>query len=579
MASAPPTSSPPTPSPSGGPSALSTTGGEAGSLRVVALGGLGEVGMNCLALEQGGEVVLVDCGVTFDDRGLGVDIVHPSFDPLEAYRGRIRGVFLTHGHEDHLGAVPHFLKRFDVPIWGPPYSLELLHERSQEHEILRHAQMIAVRPRETHSVGPFSIEPIRVTHSTSDATALAIRTAAGLVVHTGDFKFDETPPDGELFDVARLAALGNEGVRLLLSDSTNIDVPGPSGSEEEVRSALHRLIAASTGRVVVGLFASNVHRLRVLGDIAKATGRRIVALGRSVSTHARVAERTGYLEWPDALTIGVEQAAALPRDRVLGLATGTQAEANAALARLARGEHSFPLEPGDHVILSSRVIPGHEPGVAALESALLRRGVLVTTRSIDAGVHVSGHASRLEQRRMIELVRPRSFVPLHGTRHHLVRHAELARSLGVEDAQVLENGDVGVLDGATGPLRRDGRWASGRVHLGFGKVVSGETLKERTTLAAEGVVFAAVPVREGKLAGDVQLVGRGVLAEPAFGELLVMAALEAERSLAELGSRAGAAEVKETVRLTVRRVVARAVGYKVQVLVLLVPVAHLDEAR
>ncbi len=544
----------------------------ASSVRVVPLGGLGEVGMNCLAIEQGGEVVLVDCGVTFDDRGLGVDVIHPSFDALEAYRGRIRGIFLTHGHEDHLGAVPHFLKRFDVPVWGPHYSLELLRERSHEHEILRYAQLVPVRPREKHVVGPFTIEPIRVTHSTSDATALAIQTAAGLVIHSGDFKFDDTPPDGELFDIDRLREHGDAGVTLLMSDSTNIDVPGPSGSEEGVRAALTRLVAEATGRVVVGLFASNVHRLRLLGEIAHATGRKIVPLGRSVTMHARVAERTGYLDWPAGLVVSAEEAATLPRGRVLGVATGTQAEANAALARLSRGEHQFPLEPGDLVIFSSRVIPGHEPEVAALESALLRRGAEVMTRAIEPGVHVSGHASRIEQSRMIELCRPRSFIPLHGTRHHLTRHAALAKGLGVPDTMVLENGDVGLLDVGADSLQRDGRWSSGRVHMGFGRAVAGETLKERSTLAAEGVVFAAVPVRDGRVVGPIQLEALGVLAEPELGPLLTMAALEGERAAAEASRKPSDATTKEAVRLAVRRVVGRVVGYKLQVVVALVQV-------
>ena len=557
--------------------AASTAAELADTVRIVPLGGLGEVGMNCLAIEQGGEVILIDCGVTFDDRGLGVDVIHPLFDALEAYRGRIRGIFLTHGHEDHLGAVAHFLKRFDVPVWGPPYSLQLLHERAHEHEILKYAQLVTVRPGETHKVGPFTIEPIRVTHSTADATALAIQTAAGMVIHTGDFKFDETPPDGELFDVERLRTLGDQGVRLLMSDSTNIDVPGPSGSEEGVRSALHRLIAEAPGRVVVGLFASNVHRLRILGEIAQATGRSIVPLGRSVTTHARVAERTGYLHWPSGLTVSPEQAAHMPANRVLGIATGTQAEANAALGRLSRGEHPLSLEVGDHVVLSSRVIPGHEPEVGALESTFLRRGIKVTNRAIDPGVHVSGHASRQEQRRMIELVRPRSFIPLHGTRHHLVRHAELAASLGIADPLVLENGDVGVLDATA--LRREGRWTTGRVHLGFGKPVSGDTLKERSTLAAEGIVFAAVPVSHGNVAGHIQLASRGVLAEPELADVLVMAALEAERAAAEHSTRLNEDAMKEAVRLAVRRVVARVVGYKTQVLVTLVPVAAPAEAQ
>jgi len=542
-------------------------------IHIIPLGGLGEIGMNCLAIEQRGEVVLVDCGVTFDHRGLGVDVIHPDFAALEPYRGRIRGIFLTHGHEDHLGAVPHFLKRFDVPIWGPPYSLELLRVRAEEHEILRYAQLIPVKPREKHVIGPFTIEPIRVTHSTADSIALAIQTAAGLVIHSGDFKFDETPPDGEMFDVERLRQLGDEGVRLLMSDSTNVDVPGPSGSEEGVRGALQRLIGEAKGRVIVGMFASNVHRLRLLGEIAEATGRRIVPLGRSVSTHAKVAERTGYLAWPDALVVPAERAGELRREQVLGIATGTQAEANAALGRMSRGEHPLALDIGDHVILSSRVIPGHEPEVGALESAFLRRGVLVTTRAIDPGVHVSGHASRQEQRRMIELVRPRSFIPLHGTRHHLVRHAELATSLGIGDALVLENGDVGVLDPDV--LVREGRWPTGRVHLGFGRAVSGETLKERSTLAAEGVVFAAVPVSEGRVVGEIQLVSRGILGEPELDALLRAAAREAETAaVAEHGRALDAGTIKEAVRLAVRRVLHRSLGYKAQVLVALVPVAR-----
>jgi ribonuclease J len=345
-----------------------------------------------------------------------------------------------------------------------------------------------------------------------------------------------------------------------------------------VGEALERVVRESTGRVVIGLFASNVHRLRLLGEIAWATGRRIVPLGRSVRTHARVAIRTGYLHWAEGLILEPENAVDVPRSSILGVATGTQAEANAALARLSRGDHPLSLEPGDHVVLSSRVIPGHEPEVSALESAFLRRGVKVTSRLRDPGVHVSGHASRAEQRRMIELVRPRSFIPLHGTRHHLHRHAELAASLGVPDTLVLEDGDVGVVE-PEAPLRIDGRWASGRVHLGFGRPVAGETLKERSTLAAEGVVFAAVPVNGVTIAGPIQLVAKGVASEPELTPLLSAAAREAERAGSDLGKKPDAGMVKEAVRLAVRRVIARTVGYKVGVVVTLVPVAEPPDAR
>ena len=301
------------------------------------------------------------------------------------------------------------------------------------------------------------------------------------------------------------------------------------------------------------MFVSNVHRLRLLAEIAVATGRRIVPLGRSVSTHARVAERTGYLSWPETLTMPAERASELHPHQVLGIATGTQAEANAALARMARGEHALKLEPGDHVIFSSRVIPGHEPAVSALESALLRRDGRVTPRSIDPAVHVSGHASRREQTRMIDLVRPEGFVPLHGTLHHLTRHAELARGLGVESALVVENGEVAVLEKET--LEQNGRWQAGRVHLAWGRPVAGEVLKERSSLAAEGVIFAAVPVHEGRVVGAIDLCARGVLPEPGSRETLRDAAREAEfAAMPSPGTRLGR-HLEGAVRLAVRRVV------------------------
>src|ERR1700690_41718 len=457
--------------PSSHPLPAAPGAGPGRAVRFFALGGLGEIGMNCLAIEQRGEVLLVDCGVTFDDRRLGIDVVHADFSALEPYR--IAGLFVTHGHEDHIGAIPYFLRRFDVPVYGPRYALGLVRERAAEHEILDHVALREVAPRERVRVGSFEVEPIRVTHSIADAPALAIRTDAGLVIHTGDFKFDETPPDGEAFDVARFEELAREGVRLLLSDSTNIDARGPTGSEEGVARAIDDIVGGSEQAVVVAMFASNVHRLRILGDIARRHGRKLVALGRSVSTHARVArsvvrstgEHAGapYLEWPSDLVWPGDRARELPRSALLGVATGTQGEEAAALARLARGEHpAFELAIGDVVVMSSRGIPGNEAAVVRVMGDLLRRGVELRTWWSDRGVHVSGHAHRDEQRRMIELVRPRAFVPLHGTLHHLFRHAALARELGVAGVCVLENGDVGEL--AASGIRKSGRVNAGRVH-------------------------------------------------------------------------------------------------------------------
>jgi ribonuclease J len=532
--------------------------------------------MNCLALEQGGQVLIVDCGVTFDDRGLGVDVIHADFSALEPYR--VAGIFVTHGHEDHIGAIPYLLQRFDVPVFGPRYALGLVRERAAEHEILDHVSLHEVTPRSRVRVGPFDVEPIRVTHSIADSTALAIRTESGLVVHTGDFKFDESPPDGETFDVERFEELSREGVRLLFSDSTNIDAKGPTGSEEGVGLALDAIVAGAKQAVVVGMFASNVHRLRLLGDIARRHGRKIVPLGRSVSTHSRVARSTArstgehagepYLEWPSDLVWPADRARELPRSAVLGVATGTQGEEAAALSRLARGEHpAFDLAEGDVVVMSSRVIPGNEPEVMRVMGNLLRRGVELRSWWSDRAVHVSGHAHREEQRRMIEMVRPRSFVPVHGTLHHLLRHAALARELGVPDVCVLENGDVGEL--GEGSLRKTGRVTAGRVHVFARRALAAAVLAERVALAAHGAAHVVIPVDSaGRLAGEVSLVTRGVLDEAEDAHLLAAARNEALAALEELFQRGGGgvlrsdAELGETARQAVRRALSRALGFK-----------------
>ncbi len=532
--------------------------------------------MNCLALEQGGQVLIVDCGVTFDDRGLGVDVIHADFSALEPYR--VAGIFVTHGHEDHIGAIPYLLQRFDAPVFGPRYALGLVRERAAEHEILDHVSLHEVTPRSRVRVGPFDVEPIRVTHSIADSTALAIRTESGLVVHTGDFKFDEAPPDGETFDVERFEELSREGVRLLFSDSTNIDAKGPTGSEEGVGLALDAIVAGAKKAVVVGMFASNVHRLRLLGDIARRHGRKIVPLGRSVSTHSRVARSTvrstgehagePYLEWPSDLVWPADRARELPRSAVLGVATGTQGEEAAALSRLARGEHpAFDLAEGDVVVMSSRVIPGNEPEVMRVMGNLLRRGVELRSWWSDRAVHVSGHAHREEQRRMIEMVRPRSFVPVHGTLHHLLRHAALARELGVPDVCVLENGDVGEL--GEGPLRKTGRVTAGRVHVFARRALPAAVLAERVALAAHGAAHVVIPVdAAGRLAGEVSLVTRGVLDETEDAHLLAAARNEALAALEDLLQRGGGgvlrsdAELGEAGRQAVRRALSRVLGFK-----------------
>ncbi len=532
--------------------------------------------MNCLALEQDGQALVVDCGVTFDDRGLGIDVVHPDFSALSGLR--VAGIFVTHGHEDHIGAIPYLLRHVDAPVYGPRYALGLVRERAAEHEILDHVQLHEVTPRQRVVVGPFEVEPIRVTHSIADATALAIRSAAGVVVHTGDFKFDEAPPDGETFDVPRFQELSQEGVRLLLSDSTNIDARGPTGGERGVGEAIDAIVAQAEQAVIVGVFASNVHRLRMLGEVARRHRRKLVVLGRSVRTHSHVARSTAratgvdagepYLDWPSDLVWPADRARELPRSAILGVATGTQGEEAAALARLGRGEHpALDVGPGDVVILSSRVIPGNEPAVMRVMSDLLRRGVQLRSWLSDRAVHVSGHAHREEQRRMLEMVRPRAFVPVHGTLHHLVRHAELARELGVPEVAVLENGDVGEI-GPSEPLRKSGRVHAGRVHVFAKRTLSPQVLHERAALAANGAAHVVVPIdARGKLAGAVSVTTRGVLDEVLDAHVLAAARNEAAAAVEELADGALGAVVDEpaiaeAARLGVRRAFGRILGFK-----------------
>jgi ribonuclease J len=539
--------------------------------RLIPLGGLGEIGMNCLALEQRDEILVIDCGVTFDHRGLGVDVIHPEFAALEGRN--VVGLFVTHGHEDHIGGIPYFLRKFDVPVYGSRYALGIVRERAEKHEVLAHARLVEVAPRSATRVGSFEVEPVRVTHSIADSMALALRTDAGLMVHTGDFKFDETPPDGEAFDVARFEELSRQRVRLLLSDSTNVDAIGPTGSEQAVGDALDAIVSAAEQAVIVAVFASNVHRLHMLGEIARKHGRKIVPLGRSVTTHMRIARATHrvtgeqagepYLQWPSDRVWPAERAKELPRRAVLAVTTGTQGEPGAALARLARGEHpSLDAFPGDVVVLSSRVIPGNESAVMRVVADLVRRGITVHTHGSDRAVHVSGHAHREDQLRMIRLVQPRGFVPVHGTLHHLARHAQLARDLGIPEVCVLENGDVAEIE-ETG-IRKVDRVPTGRVHVCGGRALPARVVSERARLAACGGAHVIVYLDGGRaLARDIVLATYGVLDTQIDGDVLESARQEARLAITEVLQGAvelpGAAEpTDEVISAAAQRAVRRA---------------------
>ena len=533
------------------------------TLRLIPLGGLGEIGMNCLALEQGDEVLLVDCGVTFPSTDLGIDTYHPRFDYVLGRRDRLRGVVLTHGHEDHIGGLPYLLRHVDVPVWGPPHALELVRERLAEHGFgPDEVELIATRVGDEFPVGGFRVEPVRVSHSIVDATALAIQTKAGLVLHTGDFKLDPTPLDDEPTDEARLRALGRDGVRLLLSDSTNVDSPGSSGSEREVGAALEELVETARARVVVAVFASNVQRLMALGRAAVRSGRRICLMGRSVSAHVRAAHAVGRLKWPSDLLVPPEMAAALPRERVLVIAGGTQAERGSALSRLATGTHpQLRLDEGDRVLLSSRIIPGNDRPVFDMMAGLIRLGVELITWVTDRRIHASGHAHRSEQERMIEWTEPRSFLPVHGTLHHLVRHAEVARQRGVGDVVVAENGHALEI-GPSAPLTRGGRVPVGRVATAAGETLTEEVLRERALLGRSGIVFVALVLdAHGAIAAPPQVLAQGVVGDAMNGALRAAARAVAQAvDDAEPRQRRRDTDLIEVARLATRRAIEAKTG-------------------
>jgi ribonuclease J len=504
------------------------------ALRVVPLGGLGEVGMNCLALELDDSIIVIDCGVTFPDDEPGVDIIHPDFSYLLEQRSRIRAIVLTHGHEDHIGGLPYLLADLDVPVYGPDYALALVRERLSEFTFDRPPQLIAMRPRQPLTLGAFEVESYRVTHSIPDSVGFVFRTRLGVLVHSGDFKIDLNPPDGEHFDLAYLAELGTAGVRMLFSDSTNVDVEGSSGPESDVAVALTRQLADASQRTVVSMFGSNVYRLAAVLSAAYAANKQVLLLGRSLQTHARIAERLGLLPKPLPTFIAPEGAQAVPRDQLVVIASGSQAEPQAALARLASGSHHhLRLEPDDTVVLSSRIIPGRERAIHTLIDNLERRGVRVVQRFDDPKLHVSGHACRDEQRKLIELLRPEIFVPVHGTYHHLKRHASLARESGVPATYVIENGAVLELDDHE--VRTSERVTSGRVHLQAGTELPPVVLRDRMLMAEVGIVLVTLCVDErGALRVPPRILTRGVVWEDEERDLLDELRARIEQACQEL---------------------------------------------
>jgi ribonuclease J len=486
------------------------------AVRLIPLGGLGEIGLNMMLIEFGDEVIAVDCGLMFPDPDElpGIDYVIPDFSYALAKRGGFRAVFLTHGHEDHVGALPYLVRQARVPIYGTPLTLALVTEKLREHGLLDEADLRPMRPRDRIEAGPFRVEPIRVTHSIADGIGLAIDTPVGTVVHTGDFKLDPSPLDGEAPDYRKFAELGEQGVLLLCSDSTNVDRPGHTRSEQDVGRSLGERFATATGRIILATFASHIHRIQHVLTLAAAHDRRVALLGMSMQRNVAVAAELGYLHVPADVLAPLDELVALPPSQQVILSTGSQGEPNSALALMAAGEHkAVQIERGDLVIISARVIPGNERTVGRVINALLRAGAEVLTED-NAFVHVSGHASQDDLKLMLSLTRPRYFVPVHGEYRHLLGHARLAGTVGLPADRVflLEDG-VG-LEMTKTEARVVGRFPVGRVLVdgkGVGDITS-VVLRDRQLLAQDGLVAVTVVLdADGRIAAGPEIASRGVI--------------------------------------------------------------------
>ena len=536
-------------------------------LEVVPLGGLGEFGMNMLALTWGETTVVVDAGVMFPDPDLlGVDRIIPDLTYLEE-KGGASALVLTHGHEDHIGGVPHVAPLIRGAIYGTPLTLALVEPKLREHGLTEQA-LVAVRPRDRVTVGPFTIEFVRVTHSMPDCVALAIHTPIGVIVHTGDFKIDQTPLDGEHFDIHRFAQLGAEGVLALFADSTNIDRRGFTGSETEVTEAFEEIFTSATGRIIVAAFASSIYRMQIVVDLAAQFDRKVAFLGRGMIENSQIAQRLGYLRIPGGVQIRDSEVMSYPAQDVLCLSTGSQGEPMSALSRMAINDHRHvKIGPDDTVVLSARAIPGNEKAIGRVVNHVARRGADVIHEGIKH-VHVSGHGSEEELKLMLSLVRPRYFVPIHGEYRQLSQHARIAGKVFAgrdprPEILLAENGDIVQFDGAGARLA--GKAPVGRVLIDGTRTgeVADEVLRDRRHLAEDGLVVPVVAINRqtGALEGVPDIITRGFVMDDS-PELLA----DGARVLSEVVEQASLEErtdqglIKEKVRVELRRFLRKRSG-------------------
>ncbi|MCL2660316.1 MAG: ribonuclease J [Acidobacteriaceae bacterium] len=534
-------------------------------LKIIPLGGLGEFGMNCTVLRWQDEILVIDAGLMFpEEELLGVDIVVPDISYLVENRDKVRGIVLSHGHEDHIGGLPWILSELNVPVYGTEFTLALAEGKLEEHGLLEDADLIEIFPGQRFTVGPFAVTPIHVTHSLVDAAALAIETPVGVVLHTGDFKVDLSPPDGKPFDLHAFAELGKRGVLALLQDSTNVDRRGYTPSEKAVYPRLDEIFGVAKQKIFFSCFSSSIHRIRMAMELAAAHGRKIAVVGRSMDNATEIAQDLGYLDPEPGLIVQPGQIKEFADSKICVLISGTQGEPMSALSRAAVANHKHAhIEAGDTVVLSSRVIPGNEKSIYRMIDHLERRDAKVIYDDGSSGlIHVSGHGSQEELRLMINLIRPKFFIPVHGDYRHLKRHAELASSMGLAgETLLLEDGEVLEIDKDS--ATKTGKVTVGRICIDSGgsaaDVVEDLVIRDRRHLSEDGIVLPIIVInkRSGKVENAPEIVMRGTAI--AEGDLIAEARQVVQRTLdgSSGEEKADYGVIKEKIRTDLKRYIQK----------------------
>jgi ribonuclease J len=548
-------------------------------LEIIPLGGVGVFGMNMMAMRYGGEAIIIDAGMGFpEDDAPGVDIVIPDFNFIEQYRDEISAIVLTHGHEDHIGSVPFLLKEVNVPIYGTHLTLALVENKLQEHGLLKTTSLHAVESRDRVALGNFEVEWIHVTHSLTSCTAVAVTTPVGVVIHSGDFKIDETPVVGQATDLERLNEYGDRGVLALLADSTNAERPGRTQSERAVTPALEQIFQEAQGRIVLSCFTSSVHRIQIVLDLAREYGRRVALLGRSMLRNVEVADSLRQLDIPDGLFVSPAEARQMDDDQLLLLAAGCQGDPMSAMTRLATDQHkNLSVGEGDTVVLSARQIPGNEPAISRLISHCYKRGAQVVDSSV-ARVHVSGHGSQEDLKILIEATRPKFLVPIHGEHRQLYRHRDFAATLGVvepENIIVFENGDVLELGEASAEITATEFVGRTFIDSSY-EHVEDMVIRDRKHLAYDGIVVAIVAInpQSGDLESEPELVTRGFIHEEDSGEMLTDLKKLVEQTVitATHEEQIDCAVIREKIRVALKRFIQKATGRRPMIIPVVVEV-------